>query len=254
MASRRSRALIDRACKKPKLSAQTLGYTPPQVRGTTNPQPIPVPAPVRPAQVFRLEPEIMYMIMAKLDIFTARVWGLTCRQFNEEYKKNCEAYVGAAELLQTADRPRVHLPKVLPLNTRCELLDGTSTTLIRCISSTMPPHLSWNPFTGKMASAAAIQDTVYNIEANIDKARRRLREAQEAAEERSEERREAKRLRRINIANKMECKRQLLRAEAEENGEDFDSDDVSEEDFSDGPVSDWDEDMEDHMDEEMEYL
>jgi len=195
----------------------------------------------------------MYMIMAKLDIFTARVWGLTCWQFNEEYKKNCQNYAGAAELLQITDQPHLHLPKVLPLIVRCNLPDGTFTTLIRCISPTLPPHLSWNPFTGKLADAAAIQATVYDIEDHVDRTKRERREAEEASEERERERKAAKRQRRINIANKMESKRQIRRAEAEDNGEDFDSDDVSEDEFSDEPISDLDEDMDGEIDEDMEY-
>ncbi|KAH7379852.1 hypothetical protein BKA64DRAFT_648160 [Cadophora sp. MPI-SDFR-AT-0126] len=219
MGSQRTRARLDRACKKPKASAPTPGFMNPQVQAVANPQPGPVPGGDRRCLGSGLR--------------SSRVWELTCWQFNEEYKKKYEHYAGAAELLQTADRPHVHLPKVLPLNTRYDLPDGTFTTLICCISSTMPPHLYWSPFTGKMEDATAIQDTVDNM-------KERFRAAQEAKEEREMVRRELKKQRRRNISNNMECKRQFLRAQAEQNGEEFDSDDVSEEGFSDGPVSDSD--------------
>ena len=242
---------------KPNTLTLLAGYTHAHDRAANKTLPVSLPAEGRPGQVFRLQPEIMYMIMAKLDIFTARVWGLTCWQFNEEYKKNCENYARAAELLQDAGQPHLHLSKVLPLSARCHLPDGTFTTLIRCISATLPPHLSWNPFTGRLADATALHATVCEINDYVDRAKQRKREEEIAAEEQEKERKAAKRQRRINIANKMESKRQLCMAEAEENGTVFDPDEVSVEDFSDGPISDSDEDMDgdtdEDIDEDMEY-
>ncbi|KAK0113460.1 hypothetical protein ONS96_014326 [Cadophora gregata f. sp. sojae] len=84
MASKRSRAPLDRACKKRNPVAQCPGT---RVQASAGAQSAPITVENRPAQVFGLEPEIMYMIMSKLDIFTARVGDLLAGNSTKSTRK-----------------------------------------------------------------------------------------------------------------------------------------------------------------------
>ncbi|KAH9224337.1 hypothetical protein DL95DRAFT_400851 [Leptodontidium sp. 2 PMI_412] len=228
MAAKRSRAPLSRACKKPKVVAQHVGRQPvahPVAAAQAqlpplNQQLIPAQTPsIRPAQNFRLPIELMLKIMSELDIFTARCWGLTCVQFNEEYKNNFDTYSNAIELLQFPQNPDVALMLVLPLSTWCMRFDGTYTNLMRCVYPTMPPHLWWNPATARFDSAETHRETTDRYMAVI-------RDKEVEREERDLQRREEKE------------RRQLERAERNDELRGFHRDKI--EIFMNDAGSDWD--------------